>query len=279
MRRARPSLCNLAAGAALAFGVIAAAPAARADEPAGDAASKRAQTVTRLNVEGTAFFKARDFRKALERFNEAYGLEAEPDLLYNIARCHEALGETSLAIEKYTRYVEQPGADAEGRARAEEKLRSLKQAQTAAGARAGAGTPPAKGGQPAGVDKAAKGRSFSPWTWVALGVGGAAAAGGTFAFLSGASDHNKVTGASNYGKAGENNEASDLTRARAQDLIDSGDTKKLIGVALWGVGGAALATSAVLLLLERPKPAESGAAFIGVMPGPGGGLLSLQGRF
>ncbi|HEU4405265.1 MAG TPA: hypothetical protein VFS43_08255 [Polyangiaceae bacterium] len=277
MRRARPPLGRLAAAAALALAALAAAPAALADEPAGDAAAKRAQAVTRLNAEGTALFKARDYRKALERFTEAYGLEAEPDLLYNIARCHEALGEDAAAIETYGRYLEQPGADAEGRARAEEKLRTLRQARAAA--EAGGGRPAGGGaGAPPGAARAPAGRSFSPWTWVALGVGGAAAAGGTVAFLSGAGDHREVTSARSYGKAGESSEPSTLTRARAQALIDSGDTKKLVGVALWGASGAALAASAALFLLERPAPRER-AAFVAVAPAPGGGAVSLFGRF
>jgi tetratricopeptide (TPR) repeat protein len=276
MRRAPSFICHLAAGSALALAALTAAPPARAQEGGGDAAAKRAQTVTRLNAEGTAFFKARDYRKALERFNEAYGLEAEPDLLYNIARCHEALGESALAIEKYARYVEQPGADAEGRARAEEKLRSLRQAQAAGDARGPKGG--AGAARPAAAGSAPEGRSYSPWTWIALGVGGAAAAGGTVLFLGGVRDHNEVTDAPNYGKAGESTQPSSLTRARAQELVDAGDQKKLIGVALWGVGGAALATSAVLFLLERPKPSERGPS-VGVAPGPGGGSLWLTGRF
>ncbi len=274
MRRPSFTLPPFAARAALALALVALAPGARAaDEPqGGDAASKRAQNVTRLNAEGTAFFKARDYRKALDRFNEAYALEAEPDLLYNIARCHEALGETSVAIEKYNRYLEQPGADAEGRARAEEKLRSLKQAQASAAARAGAAAPGPPG------PKAPPGRSFSPWTWVTLGLGGAAAVGGGVAFFLGARDHSKVTDAGGYGEGGPNGPASTLTRARAEELIDAGDTKKTVGVALWGVGGAALVTSAVLFLLERPKPGER-AASAGFAPTPGGGLLSFQKRF
>lgn len=281
MKRARASFPRFAARAAVAIAVAAVAaspgrlPSARADEASPDAA-KSAQTVTRLNAEGTSFFKAREFRRALERFNEAYALEAEPDLLYNIARCHEALGESSAAIDKYTRYLEQPGADAEGRARAEEKLRSLRQAQAGRAGPGGAAAAPATR-PPAGA-AAPEGRSFSPWTWVALGLGGAAAAGGTIAFLAGKSDHDKVTGAENYDRADQNDRPSSLTRARARELVDSGDTKKAVGVALWGAGGAALVTSAVLFALERPKAAERAAAF-DFAPGPGGGLLSLHGRF
>ncbi|MCU0683504.1 MAG: tetratricopeptide repeat protein [Polyangiaceae bacterium] len=277
MKRLRSSFPLFVAQAALTLVCFSVAPAALAADDATDAtnATKRAQTVTRLNGEGTAFFKARDFRRALDRFNEAYALEAEPDLLYNIARCHEALGETATAIAKYTRYVEEPGADAEGRARAQEKLRSLKQAAPAAPA-AGPKAAPSAGSVAPATAPATAARSYSPWTWITLGIGGAAAVGGSAAFLLGVSDHGKVTDDPGYGQPGQ---VSTLTRARAEELIDSGDRKKTIGVALWGVGGAALVTSTVLFLLERSAKPRERAAWLGVTPAKNGGGFSLQGRF
>ena len=69
---------------------------AAAEEPA-DAAR-----VTELNEAGARFYREKNYRRAIEKFIEAYAIDRDPNLLFNIARCYEELGDTRAAIEKYT---------------------------------------------------------------------------------------------------------------------------------------------------------------------------------
>ncbi|HTV22205.1 MAG TPA: tetratricopeptide repeat protein, partial [Polyangiaceae bacterium] len=81
-----------------------------------------ASSVAQLNEEGAALYAARDYRRAIEKFIQAYAVDSDPNLLFNIARCYEELGEIDAAIEKYETFLKTPGADTRGRQRARESL-------------------------------------------------------------------------------------------------------------------------------------------------------------
>ena len=116
---------------------------------------------------------------------------------------------------------------------------------------------------------------FSPWTWITLSTGIACVAGGTVSYVLGELDHREVADADGYSTGGP----VDMSRARALELEESGDTKKLAGYVLWGIGGAALVTSTVLFVLElRAEPAVPGLS-VGASPAFGGGVLTLRGSF
>jgi hypothetical protein len=118
-------------------------------------------------------------------------------------------------------------------------------------------------------------RSYAPWTWVTLGTGLAAAAGGTVSYALGEGDHQKILDTPGYDTDGP----MDMTRRRALDLESSGDTKKLAGYVLWGVGGALVVTSAVLFLLDGPAAEPDGSVHLSLVPAPGGGVFGLGGEF
>jgi tetratricopeptide (TPR) repeat protein len=80
--------------------------------------------------EGLAFYQRREYRRAAEKFLQAYALDADPNLLFNIARCYQTLGNTDAAIEKYEAFLASPGADDQGRRRAAEAVRALRQARS-----------------------------------------------------------------------------------------------------------------------------------------------------
>ena len=65
--------------------------------------SERGARVSELNEAGAKYYSARSYRRAIEKFIEAYAIDRDPNLLFNIARCYEELGETAAAIEKYRR--------------------------------------------------------------------------------------------------------------------------------------------------------------------------------
>ena len=118
--------------------------------------------------------------------------------------------------------------------------------------------------------------SYSPWTWITLGTGIALVAGGTASYVLGELDHRQIVDSDGYTSGG----TVDMTRARALSLEGSGDTKKLVGYVLWGAGGAALVTSTVLFVLDATSGVEeTGGVSVGASTLPGGGFLSLQGRF
>src|SRR5436305_8380691 len=105
---------------------------AAADEPAAAAsrsssAAARAPASPAVGDDGFALYRAREYRRAAEKFLQAYALDADPNLLFNIARCYEALGDTLAAIEKYKAFLANPGADDQGRRRATEAVRVLRQ--------------------------------------------------------------------------------------------------------------------------------------------------------
>jgi tetratricopeptide (TPR) repeat protein len=64
----------------------------------------------RLVTDATTAFGNGEFEKAIELAEEAYSIRNDPQLLYNIARAHEALGNLDRAIEHYRRYLAAPEA-------------------------------------------------------------------------------------------------------------------------------------------------------------------------
>ena len=95
----------------------------------------------------------------------------------------------------------------------------------------------------------------------------------------GASDHGKVTDAQGYG---DSNAVSEMTRREADDLVSSGDTKKLIGGISFGLAGALAATYVVLLITDdetASEPEPAGNLALSLAPSPRGAQFSLQGSF
>ena len=114
---------SLASGRAAADGAEATA------SPLPAAAGAEAPAVTE---EGFVLYRRGEYRRAAEKFLQAYALDADPNLLFNIARCYQTLGDTSAAIEKYVAFLANPGAGELGRRRAAEALLVLRQARSPA---------------------------------------------------------------------------------------------------------------------------------------------------
>jgi tetratricopeptide (TPR) repeat protein len=273
--------CALLASAALAL----APAAAHADNRPG-AAPASVPSVAQLNEEGAALYAARDYRRAIEKFIQAYSIDSDPNLLFNIARCYEELGETDAAIEKYETFLKTPGADTRGRQRARESLAALREAKhsAASGAepaaepsRAAAPAEPSDTSQPAGAHEEPAGSALP---WVVLGGSAAFAALGTTMYLLGASDHSKVTDARGYG---DPNAVAAMTRQQADDLVSSGDTKKLLGGVGFGLAGALAATYVVLLVNaddeSAPEPTPGPALGFSLAPSRDGTSVLVQGSF
>ena len=59
----------------------------------------------RLFAEGAAAYDAKDYAHALEKFEAARRIKPAPAFDYNIARCHDRLGQAAPAIAAYERYL------------------------------------------------------------------------------------------------------------------------------------------------------------------------------
>jgi tetratricopeptide (TPR) repeat protein len=277
----RPSFALLAS-AALALAPSAASAVDNRPGPAPASASGVAQ----LNEEGAALYAARDYRRAIEKFIQAYAVDSDPNLLFNIARCYEELGETDAAIEKYETFLKTPGADTRGRQRARESLTALREAKNSTAASAESPVEPSRSAASAGPDAAPlpaaanDERPSSVLPWVVLGASAAFAAAGTTFYLLGASDHSKVTDARGYG---DPSAVAAMTRREADDLVSSGDTKKLVGGISFGLAGALAATYVVLLVSaddeSSPEPTPGPALGFSLAPSRDGTSVLVQGSF
>jgi tetratricopeptide (TPR) repeat protein len=265
-------------GAVVGALILLGAPGLHA-QTAPEPAAAGGKSVAQLNEEGTAFYQQRDYRHAIERFIQAFAIDPDPNLLFNIARSYERLGELDAAIEKYEQFLNTPGADASGRSRAQESLRQLRESKQGASAapEAEAGganeAAPLEAAPPPGADDGEPGGP-SALPWVVLGGGIAFTTVGVSLYLLGASDHNKVTDARGFG---QDDAVVPMTRSEAQDLVSSGDTKKLLGGIGLGLGGALL-TTYVVMLATGSSGGEHEVAF-GVAPAAGGANMSLTGSF
>jgi tetratricopeptide (TPR) repeat protein len=267
----------------VAWGSVAARADAANETRAPAAAAPGQVSVAQLNEEGAALYAARDYRRAIEKFIQAYAVDTDPNLLFNIARCYEELGEVDAAIEKYENFLKTPGADTRGRQRARESLQSLRDARDGnsvdeAAVEGGAG--PTSSPSEAAIAEpqpATQASESSVLPWITLGGSVAMAAVGTTFYFLGASDHGKVTDSPGFG---DPSAVSGMTRREADDLVSAGDTKKLIGGISFGVAAALAATYVVLLVTDdagSPEPAPS--LGFSLAPSPHGAAASVQGSF
>jgi hypothetical protein len=263
----------LLVAASMAWGSVA-TPARAAEGKSGGSSATSPTNVAQLNEEGASLYAARDYRRAIEKFIQAYAVDSDPNLLFNIARCYEELGEVDAAIEKYEAFLKTPGADTRGRQRARESLQTLRESgskpsgTSAAVSTSSAATPSAEVG-------AETTKGHGNWPWVALGGSVVFAAVGTTFYVLGVSDHNQVTDAEGYGDPAA---VSGMTRSEAEALVSSGDTKKLVGGISLGIAGA-LAATYVVLLVTGDDPAPSEQPSLAFDLSPHGSSVMLQGSF
>jgi hypothetical protein len=252
--------------------------------------------VQKLANQGTRLFKASEYSKARRKFEQAYELHPDPNLLYNIARCHEEAGELDLAIDKLGKYLAESDADPAVRRKAIKRLGKLQrlrsrmeaklsdrstippvQEPTAGSAKTnqeGRLVPPAA--KPTASHKSPADAGISNWKlwkWSTLGVGAASAIGGGIVFSLGEADHRKVFNAQ------RKEPVTSMTQAKARDLVDSGNRKKTFGYIGMGTGGAILVGSLVLFLLEPKQPRIEQRTQLSVLPTNDGGWLIWSGRF
>jgi tetratricopeptide (TPR) repeat protein len=218
---------------------------------------------------GSAYYEQANYADAAKEFNEAYRLSHRPDLLYNVARAHEQLGQLDDAIAALRRYLdEKPDAAdrklIESRIGNLEKRRDEKRAPPAA-------SPPQASPQPAPASPqpATQGpppRARFPYT-VGLAIGAVGVAVLASALGTGLEAH-KIHGDLEAHCPG--------MVCPTQGMVDDANTGKTLAVtsdALLGIGAAALAVGVVLIILEsRHPPVAAARAGTTVLP-TGSGLV------
>jgi tetratricopeptide (TPR) repeat protein len=80
-----------------------------------------------LNTQGLELYRAGKYREAVEVFLSAYAADKDPNLLFNIARCYELLGESAAALQQYERFLSSPDIEPDGRARATRAVQVLRE--------------------------------------------------------------------------------------------------------------------------------------------------------
>jgi len=282
----------------LACSLFAAPPAWAA--PASQTRASKVARAEALYAKGAAYFNQGDFREALQRFEAAFALVEEPNLLFNIGRCLEALGRLEEARSFYLRCATEEGVTPRTASVARQRAQALEVAIAAARKARNqrvrlesSSAPLARSRRTAPNARVSSARPAAPagarsslWTWVALGAGTALMVGGGILVALGQADHDEVLDKEGYG---DTEAVLDITRAEATDLDNSGNAKKIAGFVLLGVGGVAVATAAALFVMdtmggpERQTADRSHNGLDGVglalTPTNGGAAALLQGRF
>jgi len=239
--------------------------------------SSNSARIAELNEAGARAYEARNYRAAIEKFVEAYAIDHDPNLLFNLARCYEKLGDLPAAIEKYQAFVAAPGADTDGRVKAKASLAKLEQLREQGEVTPPADEPSRTEGAASAEHAASESRSSSPGVlpWATLGAGVVVTGVGATLYALGAHDHAQVTSSVGYGNPSLVNP---MTRAEAQSYVDSGNTKKLWGGISLGLGGALIATSVVLFITGKPE-SPAPAAQVTLAPRADGFFAGYSGRF
>lgn len=105
--RTRRALAGVALAGAVGGVVCAPAPAAAqgAASSAGAPAQSAAARGAELFKKSVDAYRRGELQQAVDLLTEAYALDPQPVLLYNMARAHEGLGQNDAAIETYERYL------------------------------------------------------------------------------------------------------------------------------------------------------------------------------
>jgi tetratricopeptide (TPR) repeat protein len=226
---------------------LAAAPAAAA------AMSEEEERAKAHFLAGQSYYDQASYADALKEFNEAYRISKRPALLYNIARCHEALDQVPEAVAMLERYLHE-APDTPDRNAIEARINNLKARPRK--------TPPSSGepalvpaSTPAASAASASSAPPSPprrrvWSWVTGGVGVAALGAALGTGIASQLAYNDLEAACTH------NHCDPATLADAQGRVDRGKSLALATDILWPIGAAAVATATILFFVEGRHPAS-----------------------
>ena len=204
---------------------------------------KKRARVVQLVKESAAHYEAGRFSEAIPLLREAYSIEPNPTILYNLARAYEGQGDSKSAVEAYQKYLDE-APKAEDRGSVERRIATLSRqldekaalererdlaAKRAADARREAeraerekkSAPPPK-------------HEPSVVPWIVAGVGAAVIGGGAFFGLRARSKHDDAQSAELARDAANANDEA-KTFALLANISFAAGGALLVGGVSWGV--------------------------------------------
>jgi tetratricopeptide (TPR) repeat protein len=227
---------------------------------------------------GQSYYDQASYNDALREFGEAYRISKKPALLYNIARCHEALGQLGDAVTMLEHYLNEEPTTSD-RPAIETRIRNLKERQAAAtrvkprieppdASKPPAPQPgPAVTPQPAPAPAKAAAPRKRLWTWVVGGAGAGILVAALGTGISSQLTYNDLKRDCGTG-------ACPAGIGNAQARIDRGRQLSVATDVLWPIGAAAVATGVVLFFLEGRQPSKHARIAPFFTPSSGGLVLA-----
>jgi tetratricopeptide (TPR) repeat protein len=209
---------------------------------------------------GEELYNRADYEGALKQFNQSYLISKRPALLYNMARCHESLGQHEKAIEVYNDYLrsnpENPAVIQARIANLKRLIEKRKEATPVPTPTPAPTTAPSPEPSPAPTPAPPVDTEKRPlrWPgWITLGAGGAMLVTGLALGLRAKTKESQLEDANAQG----------LDYLSVKKDEDAGRALSTASIALTVAGGVAAATGAVLLILDaRRRPAAERRAWL-----------------
>lgn len=206
-------------------------------------------------------YRARRYDAAIQKFERAYAISPQPELIYNVARANEKSLKREAAIAAYERFLSLEGTTADLRAKALESLTALRREKEAMRRSQDVGkappptavAPPAGTGAAAGVTRPAPEPKSRTLEWVLIGGGAAVAAtGAVFGVLA-------LQASSDFDQLKEDG----ADRATLEDKKSTVDNNALAADVLIGVGAVSAIAGVILLLTGDDEPEVAVAPVFG----------------
>jgi tetratricopeptide (TPR) repeat protein len=226
---------------------------ARADNAVPAKDKKKAAELFKKSVDA---YRKGDFQTTVDLLTQAYALDPQPVLLYNLARAQEGLGNSDAAIDAYEKFLAQEPKAAD-RGAIEQRLATLRRQRdervAAQKAREGGdasdpNNPPSKTKQPPPPppDEPPPPRKRNIFPFVVGGAGVAALGVGV------------VTGL--MAKSGESDANAEPKQDRAIEQRDSAETLATISTTTFIIGGVLLAAGAGWFVIDTSSKKTGGGA-------------------
>jgi tetratricopeptide (TPR) repeat protein len=234
-----------------------AAPAASA--PSSASAHTRAAELFKKSVET---YRSGDFKQTIDLLNEAYALEPQPVLLYNLARAQEGIGNNDAAIETYEKFLAQE-PNAKDRGAIEQRLATLRRQrdERLALEKRSAAQATAQPVEPARPERPPHKRSVLPYVVGGVGVVGLAA-GVVFGLTANSKRDDAVAAPG---------------QREALGLEDDAKSSATLSTVSFVVGGVLLAAGATWWLLDLNASKQTGSGAPAMRVGLGPGTFRLEG--
>ena len=225
-----------------------------------------AKQVEQLSKSAAKEYRGGNYKAAIKLFEEAYAIQAVPNLLFNIARCYEKMEDWDNAIANYDKFI-LDAESKEAKQKALDKVKAIKEKQGTRSAQAQNDKDNKKKEEdnkkvepppPADPDRT--------WAYVAIGTGGGLLLGGA------------VFGLLAQGKQTAFDDATDPVAK--QDAKDSGETFALVADVMYIAGAVSVITGIILWATASPEePPQQAGWHTGGWVGPDGAGVSLGTRF